>query len=190
MGSDPQKINYSIILAPQPDPPNADPIYAAIGKVIARWGLFENQLDFGLMSILEIPDAEPIRPRLTTGEPIPVSFKQKVILWRKAFRRIPILVDHQQPALILIKRAKELAGRRDSIVHGNWNNFRLGEPLQIVGVHFRLKGDKMTMTEHVAAANGFNQIADSILELSTEMARFLGFVHRVLHPEGNGKSSQ
>ena len=53
MGSDPQKINYSIILAPQPDPPNADPIYAAIGKVIARWGLFENQLDFGLMSILE-----------------------------------------------------------------------------------------------------------------------------------------
>ena len=183
-------IPYRVSLTPQTDPPNVEPIYASIGRIIVSWGLFENQLDFGLMSILRMPDAEPIRPRLISGEPIPISLKQKIKLWRKAFQRIPILADYRAPALTIIGHAKQLATRRDSIVHGNWNNFRLGDPMKIVGVHFRLKGNTVKMTEHVATEDGFNQIADAIRSLSREMSNFLGAVYPALSPEDGGKSPQ
>lgn len=190
MKSNSPVIPYHVSLTPQADPPNADPIYAAIGRVIVSWGLFENQLDFGLMSILRMPDAEPIRPRLNSGEPIPASFKQKVKLWRKAFQRMTILSDYRAPALTIIDHAKKLATRRDSIVHGNWNNFRPGDPMKIVGVHFRLKGSTVKMTEHVATEDGFNQIADATRRLSSEMGSFLGAVYRVLSPGDADKSPQ
>ncbi len=175
-------IHYHVRLTPQADPPNANPIYTAIGRTIVSWGLFENQLDFGLMSILRTPDAEPIRPRLVTGEPMPVAFKQKVKLWRKAFRRMPILSNYRESALTIIDNAKQLAARRDAIVHSNWNNFRPGAPMAIIGVKFRLKGNRVTMTETVATEDGFNQIADAIQQLSEQMSKFLGEVYRVLPP--------
>lgn len=190
MTSESQNIQYQVKLNPSEFPPSVEPLFTAIGRAIFSWGVFETQLDFGLMTILQLPSAEPIRPKLKSSEPIPVAFKQKVKIWRKTFRNIPELEKYQDSGLELIDRAKLLAGRRDAIVHGNWNDFRDEEPVYLVGLHFRLRGDKVYASMHEANENGFNELADAMRDLANQMAKFLGLIYRDLKRAGVGKYQQ
>jgi hypothetical protein len=174
MTSNSQDIPYHLSLTPSDDPPNADLIYSAIGRVIVSWGLFESQLDFGLANILRIPEAEPIR------KPVPSAFSDKMKLWRKAFQNISIFAEHEKEALTISDKATFFVKRRDAIVHGNWNSFEKGDPVKLIGVQVRFKNNLVTMRKHTATASGFNQTAKDIRDLSFRMVHLFRKVHRLI----------
>lgn len=188
MRRDSDVASFQVNLTPQPDPPNVQPIYAAIGRILVSWGLLENQIDFGLLSLMRLPQAAPVRPKLKSGEPIPTAFKQKVDLWRKAFRTVPAIAKQREEALAVIDEAVALVKRRDAIVHGNWNKFEPGDPPLLIGVHFRLKGNRVFMVKHTATEMGFDEIASAIRKLSRRMVHLLADLHPVLTNGGGGES--
>lgn len=76
-----------------------------------------------ILSILALPEAEPIRV------PLPLSWKKRAAFWRRAFNELPSLKPFLPMALPLLKRIMESVEDRHFLAHTTWDNFVSADPL-------------------------------------------------------------
>ena len=103
------------------DPPNADAFYSTLGKFVVAWGRFEGHITAAMIQILELPDARQLK------YVVPLSWKGRAQLWRKAFNNFDSLKPLQGRALAFIKKAMDEARDRNFAAHAIWDEFVASE---------------------------------------------------------------
>jgi hypothetical protein len=104
----------------QLDPPNAEEFYAALGMLVVAWGRFEGHFSGALLQILALPESRQI------AEALPISWKKRAKLWRKAFATLPSLQPMQGAATAFIETAMRELQSRNVVAHAIWDEFLTG----------------------------------------------------------------
>lgn len=104
------------------DPPDAHEFYTALGQFTVAWGRFEGHFSGALLMILAMPEAAPLL------EPLPISWKKRASLWRRAFNTLPSLAPRRDLALRFIERVMQEISARHLGAHGIWDEFETGAP--------------------------------------------------------------
>ena len=107
------------------EPEGAASYYEALGRATVLWGRFELHFSSCLMIILGLPEAVPIT------EPLPISWKKRAALWRRAFNTLPILAPFKKSALELIDEVMDGIGDRHFLSHAHWGEFVSSDPLTV-----------------------------------------------------------
>jgi hypothetical protein len=105
------------------DPSNADEFYAALGKVVCRWGALENQISLALVSLQKFPESEHV------GKNLPRPWSAKVALWKKLFCDVPYFAEKRAAALAFIADTEESKNDRHLLQHSHWYGFENDNPL-------------------------------------------------------------
>ncbi|MEX2202400.1 MAG: hypothetical protein WD711_13455 [Dongiaceae bacterium] len=117
------------------EPDDADEFYALVGRCTILWGHVDTTVEGMLSYLMDIPSAAEVR------EPeIPISFKRKMRLWRKAYNRMPELADAKSAAIKFANEAARLSEQRQTIIHSTIA-FEKKEP-KARGIRYRQRGDK------------------------------------------------
>src|SRR5438309_1249006 len=95
----------------QLDPPNADEFYAMLGKFTVAWSRFEGHFSGVLLQILAMPEAALL------AQALPLSWKRRAKVWRRAFNTIPLLYPMQCSALGFIQMVMDEVQSRHIGVH-------------------------------------------------------------------------
>jgi len=114
------------------DPAGADEFYRALGIMVVAWGRLEGHFVTTLLLMMTVAGAD-------LGEKLPMDWKSRSAMWRKAFDAIPDLSMFKVSALKFIEKMEALALDRHAIVHSLWEGFNNVEPLSIGAVLIRAK---------------------------------------------------
>jgi hypothetical protein len=153
------------------DPPSADRFYAAVGRIVIRWGRFENQFDWALRIIVQLPESAPIRPE--GKAPIPANFTKKTDLWIKAFKFMPSLNPIRIPALEVVTDARLAFEKRSALVHGHFGPFIRADPPTLEGHTVRHKGDRTLLTKYTIELPGLVDLLAMVGGLTIRMTPIL-----------------
>ena len=100
----------------QSDPPNASDFYSMLGMLLVAWGRLEAHVIGNLLTILNFPE-------MTNSGPLPLVWKERLKLWKKAFTTVPILRPHKDRAVEFMETIIAEAKDRNLIAHAIWKEF-------------------------------------------------------------------
>ncbi len=104
------------------DPPDAESYYAAIGRIVAIWGRFEQMLEQSISMMSVLSDAP--KP----NEPPQVSYKRKLGQMKVLCRDTPSLNHIHDAVRTFASTAKILGNKRHELTHANWQGFSKKAP--------------------------------------------------------------
>ncbi|MEH2474100.1 hypothetical protein V1281_004716 [Nitrobacteraceae bacterium AZCC 2161] len=113
-------------------------LLAAIGRVAALWAQLEYVIDSKINSILQLPGAPKIDPKLM------VPFNQRLELLDQLCKQFLTDADNRDHAGRIIANLKQLAVQRNLIVHGSIANSKQRHKGQIVYLFRRVRWDAPT----------------------------------------------
>jgi hypothetical protein len=109
----------------QDDPPYADDFYMAVGRVVLLWGKLEQNLDFLVVTAINV-EARNSKRRL-----FKVPLGPKLELFRSIYSDCKELRPLKAEAHVLAKAIEDLGEQRHLIVHSNWLGFDDGPPQKL-----------------------------------------------------------
>jgi hypothetical protein len=114
------------------DPKGADDYYRAVGLLIVAWGRLEGHFVTCLLMLLAVADGR-------LGRKLPMSWKERAEVWRKAFETMEALRPFREAALTLLTEMEDVATDRHAVAHALWERFRTDDPLAIDAVLIKAK---------------------------------------------------
>jgi hypothetical protein len=114
------------------DPKGADELYKAIGLLIVAWGRLEGHFVTCLLMLLAASEGR-------LGEQLPMNWKERAAVWRKAFETIAPLQPFKEAAFKLLIEIEDAAQERHVVAHALWERFRPEDSLAIDAVLIKAK---------------------------------------------------
>lgn len=146
------------------DPPEAEPYWAAVGRVSVMWGRFEQMLEQIISIISLLPDAPqpPQSPRL--------AWKRKLDQLKDLCRDTPSANHIHDDARSLVSRAKVLGQKRHAITHSNWQRFISNAPeptVEFTNIEWDAPGKKYA--RRPVSLSDLGALLDEIFVLNNDM---------------------
>jgi hypothetical protein len=124
--SKPHIIMFNVRATPLPtDPDGAENFYYALGVLMVAWGRLEGHFTLTLINLMRIAGVNSVSHQL------PISWKSRAGLWRKAFAAIPFLAPIKKEAENLLDKIVDTAQDRHILIHAIWEEFKPGDPTKM-----------------------------------------------------------
>ena len=122
----PAVIKYNIRFTPLPtDPKGASEFYYSLGVLMVAWGRLEGHFTLTLLNLMRMAGATVVTHKL------PISWKARCGIWRKAFKSIHELKPLEDKANQLLDKIIDTAQDRHILLHANWEDFHQNDPKRI-----------------------------------------------------------
>jgi hypothetical protein len=115
------------------DPVGAAGFYRMLGMVSMAMGRLEGQFTLCLLMLMNLPGAEAL------GYILPISWKKRAEMWRRAFEGVPILQSRKDVALPLLAEIIDVMQDRHALAHAIWENFVPGPSLGVAAIRLKHK---------------------------------------------------
>jgi len=158
------------------DPKGADEYYKEVGLLVVAWGRLEGHFVVCLLTLLTMTEGHDL------GEQLPMDWKKRAAIWRKAFETFTVLRPFKEAALELVTRIEAVALERHAVVHSLWERFRPEEPPTIDCVMIKAKNKTkntleigrfpVTQSSLKEAREKINKLNMDLLPLSNFLTRY------------------
>jgi hypothetical protein len=158
------------------DPKGADEYYKEIGLLVVAWGRLEGHFVACLLTLLAMDEGHEL------GEQLPMDWKRRATMWRKAFETFTVLRPFKEAAMQLVTQIDDAALDRHAVVHSLWERFRPEEQPTIDCVTIKAKNKTrnglevrrfpITLSSLQEARKTINNLNMALLPLSNFITRY------------------